>query len=262
MRSKTFRAFGVVSLGILLLLAAPAFAQFQDKIIGFNFNNPMSASAFTMVMNNAREEALAKDLGVSQPRGRTTTVQNQPSQPVNDAALRFQPTGTRIKTHDLAESLGSTPAQRQQYETLMNAVLQVYEGETQKVGMQNDLATALSFFFAENIRIYRGQQELPDSQFVAVRNTIAQVLSAQGAFRNATDRQKQEMWETLIAYTGLTLYGYNEALKANQDEMAKGYRKVAGQNLQSVTKLSPDDINLTATGLAITRSAAQARTPR
>ena len=46
--------------------------------------------------------------------------------PINPNALKFHPTGTYIKTRELADSLASTQAEREQYQKLMNAVLDAF----------------------------------------------------------------------------------------------------------------------------------------
>ena len=166
--------------------------------------------------------------------------------------MRFRPSGTHLKTRELAEQLGNTPAERGQYLTLMNAVLDGFARQAKKLGVENDVAGALAYFFGENIRIYRGLPEPPDQQFVNLRNMIAGALAEGGALNNTTDRQKQEMYEALVAYTGITQFGYEQGKQAGNDAIVRGYQKVAGQNLQTVTKLSPDSINFTSDGLTVT----------
>lgn len=238
-----------VTLLLLFISGGSALAQFRDTL-GVHWNNPLSASVSTMVMRRAREDALARELGANVPGGKAPAAQRRHSE-IDDAAVRFRPTGTYIKTRELADLLGSTPTERAQYLTLMNNVLQVYDKQAQAAGMQNDLAMALSFFFGENARIYHGLPEPPDAQFIDLRNMIARGMAEEGTLKNASDRQRQEMWETLVAYTGLTLFGYEQAKQAGEGEMAKGYQRIAGQNLEVVTHLSPEDINFTANGLTI-----------
>src|SRR5262249_18324582 len=137
-----------------------------------------------------------------------------------------------------------------QYLTLMNAVLDGFGQRVKQAGLQNDLPIALSYFLAENVRIYRGMAELSDQQYVNLRNVIAEALVSSGALNNIADRQKQEFYEALVAYTGITQYGYEQAKQAGSDQMAKGYQQVAGQNLRTVTKMSPDDINFDPNGLS------------
>lgn len=63
------------------------------------------------------------------------------------------------------------------------------------------------------------------------------------ALKNVPDRQKQEMYEALVAYTGATQFGYEQAKQAGNEGVAKGFQKVAAQNLQALTKMSPDKLN-------------------
>jgi hypothetical protein len=241
----------------LCLSFAPARAQWRDNRMGFNFNNPMSSLAATMVMNKAREDAMAKSLGASPNSSRRsgTPSASQPGRRIDDTALRFRFAGTYIKTRELADQLGSNPAEREQYLKIMNAVLDAFGQQTEKLGLKNDIAAALAYFFGQNIRIYRGLPDLPDQQYVNLRNMIAGAIAAGGGLGSVTDRQKQEMYETLVAYTGITQFGYEQAKQAGQDQMAKGYQQVAGQNLLTVTKAAPDSMNLSGDGLTVTASA-------
>ena len=144
----------------------------------------------------------------------------------------------------------------------MNAVLDAFGKQTERLGFKNDISAALAYFFGENIRIYRGLPELPDQQYVNLRNMIAAAVASGGGLGNATDRQKQEMYETLVAYTGLTQFGYEQAKQAGNDQISRGYRQAAGQNLLTVTKISPDSMNLTSDGLTISASADSGSAPQ
>src|SRR5215471_7683966 len=249
----------IVSFLILALGHSPAGAQWRGgPMREFNFNNPMSALAATMVLNKAREETLAKSLGVNPRAERSagnrsaTGIQPQPA-PVkmDQSVLRFQSTGTYLKTKELADQMSTDPAQRETCLKIMNGMLDAFGQKTQQLGLQNDVAAALAFFFGENIRIYRGAPELPDQQYVGLRNMIASALTAGDGFAQATDRQKQEMYEILVAATGFTQFAYEQAIQVNRSDVAKTYQQVAGSNLQSLTKVSPDSINLTSDGLTL-----------
>jgi len=246
----------IIPLLTLCISNVSTLAQWRSNQTGFNYNNPMSSLAATMVMNKAREDALAKRLGVNpnSTRGSASAgaTPAQPSRRVDDTALRFRFSGTYVKTPELANQVGSTPAEREQYLKIMNAVLDAFGQQAEKLGFRNDVAAALAFFFGENIRIYRGLPDLPDQQYVNLRNMIAGAIASGGGLGNATDRQKQEMYEVLVAYTGITQYGYEQALQIRNNQMIKDARQLAGQNLQTLTKVSPDSWNLTSDGLTVT----------
>jgi len=244
---------------MISLSSTPALAQWRGgPMREFNFNNPMSALAATMVLNKAREDTVAKSLGVKWQSGlnagnRSTAGLQSPPGPAktDESVLRFRSTGTYLKTKELSDQLTTDPAQREMCLKIMNGVIDAFGQQTQRLGVPNDIAAALAFFFGENIRIYRGAPELPDQQYLNLRNMIASALTDRVGFQNASDRQKQEMYETLVAATGFTQFAYEQALQAHKDALAKQYQRVAGANLQAVTKLSPDNINLTGDGLTV-----------
>ena len=247
------RCLYVVLIVSVLVICSNVAAQWTGPM-GFQFNNPFSSLAATMVMNKAREDALAKRLGTrpSSPSKTTTRSASQPqAKPADESSLRFRPVGGYIKPRELADLLGNNQAERDQYFVLMNAVLDGFNKRVTAAGLQNDVAIALSFFFGENICIYRGMPELSDQQFVNLRNSFASALSSGGGFASATDRQKQEMYETLVIYTGLTQFFYDQGKQTNNDAIAKMSQQLAGQNLQTVTKAPPDTLNLTDNGLSV-----------
>jgi len=243
----------LVSLALVAAMAAAAQrvpGQYTDSM-GGGFNNPISAQMSTMLWNRIFYPKASGTSGRgAAPSAAARASQPEPNRPADDSAVRFRPTGTYIKTREMADHLGNTPAERAQYLTLMNAVLDGFGQRVKQAGLQNDLPIALSYFLAENVRIYRGMPELSDPQYVNLRNVIADALVSSGALNNVADRQKQEFYEALVAYTGVTQYGYEQAKQARSDQMVKGYQQVAGQNLRTVTKMSPDDINFDPNGLS------------
>jgi len=229
--------------------------------MGGGFNNPISAQMSTMLWNRIfypkASGAGGKSSSSSSTRASSSSTgtlgpprHGASSKTADESALRFRPSGTHISTQKLADHLGNTAEQREQYRKLMDAVLDGFDQRVSQAGLQNDIAIALSYFLAENARIYHGAPELSDQQYVNIRNVIAEGLLSLDALGSLTDRQKQEFYEGLVAYTGITQFGYEQSKQAGNDEMAKLYQKVAGQNLKTVTKMSPDDINFNPNGLS------------
>jgi len=220
--------------------------------MGFTFNNPMSALVSTMIMSKAREDTWANQLG-AKTAGKTAATQQAPAK-TEDGSTLFRFSGGYVKTKEIADQLGSTPEQRQQYRVLIETVLQEFDKKASQAGKPHDLALALSYFLGENARIYHGQPEVPDERYLDLRDMIASALSGSTQLKNAPDRQKQEMYEGLIAYTGMTQFGYEQSVKAGNPDYIKGYRQVAGQNLRVGTRLSPDEIYFTDKGLVVTNA--------
>lgn len=241
---------------VLLLATVPLFAHYRDKL-GGNWNNPASATITNIVMDRLARRRLEKRLGVeSAGPGATTkttsSAASESSAPINDASVRFRSTGTQLKTRETADLFfpGSGP-DNQRIFAILTAVLQEFDKGASKAGKPNDLALALSFFLATNASVYHNAGVPPDPQMFELRDTIAGALVEGNALTGVTDRQKQEMYETLVLYTGFALVAYQEAKQLGNADSLKVSQQLAGQNLQAVTGISPDKITFTAEGLSI-----------
>ena len=91
-----------------------------------------------------------------------------------------------------------------------------------------------------------------------LRDAITEALVEGKALNGVTDRQKQEMYETLVIFTGFALATYQEGKQGGNAETVKVSRQLAGQNLLAVTGISPDKISFSAQGLSIDNNAAAA----
>ena len=175
--------------------------------------------------------------------------------PGSDAPVRFRSTGTQLKTREIANTID---AGNEQVFTIMSAILTEYEKGASAAGHPNDLALALSFFFATNASIYHDADQPGDAAMIELRDAIAETLVEGKALNGVTDRQKQEMYETLVIFTGFALATNQEGKQGGNAETVKVSRQLAGQNLLAITGISPDKIAFTAQGLSIDNGAAVA----
>jgi hypothetical protein len=238
---------------LVLIMCGPAVAQYSDRL-GGNWNNPASATITNIVMDRLARHRLEKRLGAKHSDTGTTTAAHDTPAPSNDAAVRFRSTGTQLKTREIANLFAApTDPNNETVFTLLKTLLQEFDKGARAAGKPNDLALALSFFFATNASIYHDAGQPSDPQMVELRDTIADALVEGNALNGVTDRQKQEMYETLVLYAGFALATYQEAKQLNSVETLKVSQQLAGLNLQAVTGISPDKINFTDQGLSIER---------
>ena len=246
---------------ILLVLPVPAFAQYTDSL-GGNWNNPASAMITNIIMDRYARRRLEKNLAARRSGAASTAPTSSsnsaaPAAKLNDASLHFRSTGTQLKTREIANLIG---AGNPQVLTIMTTILQEYEKGARAAGKPNDLALALSFFFATNASVYHDAGQPTDPQMLELRDTIAEALVEGNALNGVTDRKKQEMYETLVLFTGFALAAYQEGKQGGNAESVKVSQQLAGQNLLAVTGISPDKITFTDQGLSIEREPAAAAT--
>src|SRR6266404_523865 len=222
---------------ILLLMCGPLMAQHTDNL-GGNWNDPAGGKITNIIVARYARRRSDKRPAIRRPNSGPT---------VNDGSVRFRSTGTQLKTREIANMI--SPGDAQVF-TVLTTILEEFDKEARKIGRPNDLALALSFFFATNANIYHDAGVPPDPQVLELRDTIAATLVEADAMNGVTDRKKQEMYEALVIYTGLALATYQEG-KGGNPESLKIAQQLAGQNLQAVVGISPDKISFTDQGLSI-----------
>jgi hypothetical protein len=264
--SKTLRLRVGFLLSLLALASVAANAQYMGAF-GVPYNNPVSATLSTNVWNNwvvyELQRKKAQGAQGSTAGSSTTSPSSAPKSSAaaaqaaqkraqaTEASLRFQPTGTRLLTPKLVESLGKTQVQKDQVSALVTAIFQEFDKQAQKLGKPNDLAFALSYFLAQNATLYRGKPDPKDEQFLELRETVAAAMGQSGGFAKMTDRQKQETYEMLVSYTGLVYATYLDAKQRGDKDTMKTMRELAGLNLKSITHIEPERINFTDQGFTI-----------
>jgi len=250
---------------LFVIASAAAQAQYMGSF-GINYSNPVAASISNSTWSNwvvyqtqqrkaqgAQGSSAGADTASSAapaPSARESQAAQRRARAV-EASLKFQPTGTRLLEPSLVEQLGKTPEQKQQVTAILNLLFQEFDKQATKLGKPNDLAFALSYFLAQNATVFRGKPDPKDEQFLELRETILYAMGQNAAFAKMTDRQKQEMHEMLVSYTGLVYLTYMDAKKRGDLETAKSMQQLAGLNLKAITHINPERINFTDQGLTI-----------
>ena len=235
----------------VLVLCAPTVAQHTDSL-GGNWNNPTSATITNIIMDRYARRRLEKNLAAKRSgatsSASTSSISAAAATKLNDSSVRFRSTGTQLKTREIANLID---AGNPQVLTIMTTILQEYEKGARAAGKPNDVALALSFFLATNASVYHDAGQPGDPQMLELRDMIAEALVEGNAFNGVGDRQKQEMYETLVLFTGFALAAYQEGKQGGNVESVRVGQQLAGQNLLAVTGLSPDKVNFSDQGLSI-----------
>jgi hypothetical protein len=228
-------------ISLALVLCVQVLGQHTGEGLGGTFSTPAGGTITKTIVDRLSQ----RDRDQRPQAQRDSTVSAKP----NQASLLFHPTGTQLKTREIANLID---AGNPQVLVLMTTILNEFEKGARAAGHPNDLALALSFFLATNASIYHDGGQPADPPMVELRDTIAQALSEGNALGSMNDRQKQEMYETLVLFTGFALAVYEEG-KGGNAESLKVSQQLGGQNLLAVTGISPDKINFTDQGLSIER---------
>ena len=255
---STRRSWFLIS--ILLVMCAPALAQHASDSLGVTFGTPAGATITNTIMDRIARRNRERKLAAAR-RSSATSTARRPSDSapavakLNESSVLFRPTGTQLKTREIANLIA---AGNPQVLKLLTALLDEFDKGARAAGHPNDLALALSFFLATNASIYHGGGQPPDPPMVELRDTIAEALVEGNALNGVTDRQKQEMYETLVLFTGFALAVHEEGQQDGNAKTLKTSQQLAGQNLLALIGISPDKINFSDQGLSIETETAAA----
>lgn len=147
--------------------------------------------------------------------------------------------------HKLGDGLGSTPEEKKLLATIATGTLQAFEAQPETKPWRNNVAGALAFFIISNVTIATGAAEPSDEVSQALFEGLNQALDQSPDFARASNKDKQELYELLIGFTGIPLAIFSEAEETKDAaELAKA-RELAGQLLQLVLKTDAAKIKLT-----------------
>lgn len=245
-------------------VAAQYPADYHDAL-GQTWNNPMSATVTDIIVGRINQRLLEKSFAKRRARaaaaggaahhatGKSGTYDADNGEPKaimpdsihhNPRSVYYQASGIAIKLKDMVETIARTDADQKRALQFLSAILFDFEVKIDKLHYSNDLAFTLSYFLATNASIYRGTSEPSDAQLARLRDTLAAALVESDALFGVSHREKQGTHEMLVMLTGIARNGYLEAKRNNDAASQKIFQEMAGRNLQSLTGLAPDKVNL------------------
>lgn len=169
------------------------------------------------------------------------------SEPDN-AVFRADPTLDTFTT--LVDTIGSTPDEKAFLKQVFTATKTSFEAEVAKTGRQNNLAAALAFFIAASVTVYHDDPEPSDAATDSLWDGMNAVVNESPEYAALTDRDKQQMYDTLIAFSGLVMVGHMAGKEANDPEARALYRQLAGVMIEMVLKTKPDRVRFVNNALA------------
>ena len=261
MKSKIFQTRTLAVLGFLFALCIPTSAQWKDNM-GGNWNNPTSASIGNIINDRLWNRMRAKARARRKSGSSSSAVSNEPEARVAApetpkksaaqiaAATHFRSTGTQLTTRELANASGNTAEEKEQMFKIMGTALTLYETEARRLGRPNDFALALAVALAFNSSVYNGTPEPGDARVLEIGDAIGELMAENNIFAGSTERQKQEMYESMVIFTMLVQAGSMEAKQNGDAAGMETYRQLAGKILQNISGMPPEKIRLDADAAA------------
>lgn len=259
-------------LGLVLMFAAAgaSFAQ-REASARANYGKVYEATGSSAAARAVRQK-INQTLVIAIMRGR------RPAPPSNARASGAAPRvagntgGTRVPAPDLvpqpdvasfgpdpmldtnsrlAEALGSNPQEKAILKLLFATTKTAFENEVAAKGRKNNLAAAFTFFIGSAVMVYRNDPEPSDAALDKLWDGLDGAFAETPEFARLTDREKQELYDTIVAFSGLILATYLEGKNNNNAETIQTARALAGVLIQLVLKTDPNKLRFGKEGLVV-----------
>jgi hypothetical protein len=253
----------------LIAPAAPAQSYSRGTYTGANstrWNNPMSASLNRMLNRNILSQSIrrrqssasTRATGGSNTTARTTNTPaasngtNRPgnSSPAVNGATAFRPVSASIYPQQLAQEAASNEAERKEMEAVFAMCLQNYEANMRRQNQPvKDVARAVSYFIGVNYNVLHGGNTVTPAQGLALRAEIKDALGDDESFRRLSDREKQQIYETMAVLAEFVALNMSVADERGNKQLAEATRSMAKDNLEKLLGASAANIRITDRGL-------------
>ncbi len=151
----------------------------------------------------------------------------------------------------LVDTIGSTPDEKAFLSQVFTATKTTFEAEVAKTGRQNNLAAALTFFITSSVMVYHNDPEPSDAAVDNLWDGMNAVINESPEYAGLSDNDKQVMYDTLIAFSGLVLAGYIAGKQTNDTATLALYRQLAGVMIEMVLKTKPDRVRFVNNALVV-----------
>lgn len=206
--------------------------------------------------NISRVRVLQKRGKLNSSRGSTSSRPSPTTQPSGPFSVAhdtvFHTSQPSFVPQQLAARLGKTAQERQYIEGVLTKCLTFYTDTAKQKGVPlNDVALALNYFISTNYFVYSLGRGPTPAQMSATRDMIRTNMVQDQAFRQMSDKQKQEAYETLIVLAGFVDMGYGTSKNSGDNGAAEQFRDMAKHNLETVLGVPIDKIRFTDEGLEL-----------
>lgn len=208
---------------------------------------------------NFLKSAVARSKGV---RARSTALKSTPAatpgRPSVSPSVTMVPSFTEFIPSQntgfettFANSIGGTEQEREFIRQVVITTKTAFEKEVAAKGRPNNLAAAMTFFVATMATVYHNDPEPSDPAIDKLWDGLNGTLNELPGVAGMTDAEKQVMYDTLVAYSGLVLTGHMVAAQTGDADIRKIYKTLAGVLIQTVLKTDPEKLRFTSTGLNV-----------
>jgi hypothetical protein len=244
--SRTLLPF-VFLIGLICLLR-PVLAQYNPYLyISTSSLNAIYQTQALSAQARMAQQALDRVSGQSSSNSSGST-NRAPAKTTSQTA--FRPGPQRLLVQSFSSSLSRDPAVVRQLVQAFNEGFKAFETEARRLGRPNNVAMAFTYLIGVCYLVHHGD-EPAEAALMNLQGRLDALFGQSATFKKLTNKDRQQLYETLVLMATLPLAGYTVALEQKDEALMKTYRNLAGLALESALGVRPDRLKFTATSLEL-----------
>lgn len=150
---------------------------------------------------------------------------------------KFTPTARAESFEQIAASISDVAEERQLIAQTAAVMKSTMEEEYAARGWKNNVAGAVTFFTASMLTVYYDEEPSED-----IKNAIFDVYNTAPEFASASNKDKQDLYNALITYSGMPLLFYIKGKQDGDDRTVQQAKALAKHNLKTLLKAEPESL--------------------
>lgn len=257
--------YGLITLaaGALLLCAAPDAPAQSDAYMRLMQTQNQQMMNRVRIYSSVRSGARITRYGGGGKTSGGTAAKGKPGsgspgskKPASGGGSRqagtttFRPVANSIMPQVMANEIARTPAERPRLEKLFGDLLENYHNRLRQAGgPQTDVSRAASYLVSASHDAYFDAEPLSPEEFDALRGHMREIYAADAKFQRASDRERQEMFETFGIIATWIDAGFQTAKRAGDREGMRHWREMARGHLENMLGAPPEQVAFTRNGI-------------
>jgi hypothetical protein len=182
--------------------------------------------------------------------GSTAAAEAPPPAPVKPTATTFRPSGKRLMVQRFASSLSQDPAEVKEMTEAFTQGLKAFEAEAKRLGRPNSVAMAFAYLVGVCVMV-DSDHEAPEAALLTLQAKVDAAFGESAEFKRLSDKERQQLYETMVLMATLPLAGYMVAKETHDDALLQTYRGVAATALEVTLGVRPEKLHFTADSLQL-----------
>lgn len=153
------------------------------------------------------------------------------------ATGKFTPVAGAESFEQIAASISDVEQEKQMIAQTASVMKSTMEEQYTARGWKNNVAGAVTFFTTSMLTVYYEKEPSDD-----IKNAIFDVYNTAPEFASASNKDKQNLYNALLTYSGMPLLFYLKGKQEGNEGLVQQAKSLAKLNLKTLLKADPESL--------------------